>query len=971
MMASVMWEKDKPIHAIVAAACIKRGEKIDNYTMINGATKQPIENPEITLGELWTTSIIMEPINKKSKSRKSAVPEKNKRLRAALDGFIYGYVLRARGLGNKETEGVKAVIGPVSSTNEFILDNKKKKILLKTKAIKDKNPEWSSFFQFPAKPPISALKLQILVGSEVHGEVILNEMPDSMEVKKTFQIQGKKKTGGEVDVHYMYISDKSAAEGKTHPFSESSYESLATPMGQFSGYILKGRNLTCQEGNSSADSYCLYGLVDDNDVFTRVNDDYSDDDDNGTLKDSKEAMNAKKSKIQFKTVNPEWNTYFNFSVQTSPHGLKIEIWDYDGVRPDAFMGQVVIKNVEEGVEVNDWFTLQPRSGQNDKVSGDVLLQFIYLSPESISSGKSPTFHAPTGKKKKAKESGPMLDCPTLEGVIAGYISRAKDLPSLGSTDLSNPYCLFGPIDANRKYCFDEELHISMKEKTEVQQKTLHPIWKTYFEYKVKAPVCAFKVEVWEWDKVGQDEFIGEFIITDFPEKSETKQWYPLHARQTSKDSAKGQVELQFTYLSAQSIAAGEDVPYDPADRKKLEKEKTERDQIDKGDFTYMKVATYEAPNYEGDFFRTKLFHENKWEDTYCVIFYDIWLIYPIASKGILPVPLTKPVGHVRLDRFNYKTIKQIENRVVSSGLIPKNERYINTFAIGVGEKECLVECQSLEDMNKWMEKVTNHVKNLLRARKFFQTKSGEDILAHARTVLPFQNPPVKPPLAADQEERWIDEMKEAFKHFNELKADIKHLSLFYRYNSPKSRDYINWWITPPQDITHTSLERAMQEQEEKYLISTWKNSFTNFDKMKEKLQTLPTSTLLQKEELSEYCTRMNQYIFYYNLYNAKIYKRKPAFAKATEAWDSIKLLIENAIKDEKAAIRAKNEEMRQARLAEIQRQRELLEKARKEYEAQLRDPFSETNMLNDNEDPFVDVVIEEMVDMYGEIVNSE
>jgi len=81
-----------------------------------------------------------------------------------------------------------------------------------------------------------------------------------------------------------------------------------------------------------------------------------------------------------------------------------------------------------------------------------------------------------------------------------------------------------------------------------------------------------------------------------------------------------------------------------------------------------------------------------------------------------------------------------------------------------------------------------------------------------------------------------------------------------------------------------------------------------------------------------------------------------------------KKAVDIAIVEEKAAIKAKQEAIREARLSEIQKQREMLENARKEYEAQLRDPFSLTNMFNDTDDPFVDVVVNDVVDIYGEFV---
>jgi len=74
-----------------------------------------------------------------------------------------------------------------------MIGEKKKKMIQKTKSVKDKSPEWLTFFQFPVKPPISALKLQVSVDGFNMGDLTLDEMPDALEVRKWNNFQGKKK----------------------------------------------------------------------------------------------------------------------------------------------------------------------------------------------------------------------------------------------------------------------------------------------------------------------------------------------------------------------------------------------------------------------------------------------------------------------------------------------------------------------------------------------------------------------------------------------------------------------------------------------------------------------------------------------------------------------------------------------------------------------------------------------------------
>jgi len=117
--ASVLWEKDKSVHAIVAAACQKRGWDFEKLQIVDGTTKLPVDDPNLSLGELWTTDIILEPKKAKKKNRdlrKSAKRIPNTIKRQALDGWLYGIILRGKGFSSKDSVGIKCIIGPVSSS---------------------------------------------------------------------------------------------------------------------------------------------------------------------------------------------------------------------------------------------------------------------------------------------------------------------------------------------------------------------------------------------------------------------------------------------------------------------------------------------------------------------------------------------------------------------------------------------------------------------------------------------------------------------------------------------------------------------------------------------------------------------------------------------------------------------------------------------------------------------------------------
>lgn len=80
------------------------------------------------------------------------------------------------------------------------------------------------------------------------------------------------------------------------------------------------------------------------------------------------------------------------------------------------------------------------------------------------------------------------------------VIEAAGLPAGDSNGYSDPYCKF-ILNGKEVY------------KTAVQAKTLAPVWKENFEIPIRSRIAAkFKVMVYDWDVIGNDDFLGEADI---------------------------------------------------------------------------------------------------------------------------------------------------------------------------------------------------------------------------------------------------------------------------------------------------------------------------------------------------------------------------------------------------------------------------------------------------------------------------
>eukprot|EP01094_Clydonella_sp_ATCC50884_P023025 TRINITY_DN5413_c1_g1_i1.p1 TRINITY_DN5413_c1_g1~~TRINITY_DN5413_c1_g1_i1.p1 ORF type:complete len:687 (-),score=167.45 TRINITY_DN5413_c1_g1_i1:361-2421(-) len=111
------------------------------------------------------------------------------------------------------------------------------------------------------------------------------------------------------------------------------------------------------------------------------------------------------------------------------------------------------------------------------------------------------------------------------GTLQLEVHTGRNLASKDSSTLPNPFCVIIEVDEHGKNVAGK------KRKTSPVSKSLNPCWTAeHFTIPLSAGTAGLLVEVWDEDKVGTHEFMGEVRISlqkDMEENNRVEKWFPL------------------------------------------------------------------------------------------------------------------------------------------------------------------------------------------------------------------------------------------------------------------------------------------------------------------------------------------------------------------------------------------------------------------------------------------------------------
>eukprot|EP00062_Callorhinchus_milii_P009498 gi/632953408/ref/XP_007892400.1/ PREDICTED: synaptotagmin-2 isoform X1 [Callorhinchus milii] len=201
------------------------------------------------------------------------------------------------------------------------------------------------------------------------------------------------------------------------------------------------------------------------------------------------------TKVQKKTLNPNFNESFTFKVPYQELGgktLVMAVYDFDRFSKHDCIGLVLVPmtKVDLGQQLEEWRDLESAEKEEPEKLGDICCSLRYV---------------PTA------------------GKLTVCILEAKNLKKMDVGGLSDPYVKIHLLTNGKRL---------KKKKTTVKKNTLNPYYNESFSFEIpfeqiqKVQVC---VTVLDYDKIGKNDAIGKIFVGSNASGTELRHWSDMLA----------------------------------------------------------------------------------------------------------------------------------------------------------------------------------------------------------------------------------------------------------------------------------------------------------------------------------------------------------------------------------------------------------------------------------------------------------
>lgn len=196
-----------------------------------------------------------------------------------------------------------------------------------------------------------------------------------------------------------------------------------------------------------------------------------------------------RSSIVHRNLNPEWNESFEFKTFDLSKPLRVKVYDHDFGSLDDYMGgsHIDLSTYLRGeLDIVDLGLDDPNAKEDSLGFLRLFIQVSSNSSELESVAKS---------AKEMQRMRRQRSCQLWKSVLTVSLLEGTGLPAMDDNGKSDPYVKFKL--GSQKY------------KSKVRTKTLNPVWKEQFEFRMyDGDPTLLHIEVWDRDYAQSDDYMG-------------------------------------------------------------------------------------------------------------------------------------------------------------------------------------------------------------------------------------------------------------------------------------------------------------------------------------------------------------------------------------------------------------------------------------------------------------------------------
>eukprot|EP00960_Hanusia_phi_P078033 768772-Hanusia_phi.AAC.7 len=217
--------------------------------------------------------------------------------------------------------------------------------------------------------------------------------------------------------------------------------------------------------------------------------------------------------ICLSTYDAVFDEAFEFYVESASQSLVIEIFDSNKFSKDELIARLRVPVGKLSAGGGNYDLTMTGQGKSELLKGHdgsatSLSLRVFPHPDRLLTPAEPPPAQPKDLLGAAASGGTAAESPSEpqeRRLLRFTLKAAQNLPKMDLLEADRSWT--GKCDAFVKLCLGEQ-----RKESSICKLTYDPTWNETFEFQVRSDSEELVLTVWDWDRIGQDEFVGSLHL---------------------------------------------------------------------------------------------------------------------------------------------------------------------------------------------------------------------------------------------------------------------------------------------------------------------------------------------------------------------------------------------------------------------------------------------------------------------------